>query len=293
MELKGIIAAAVTPMTAAQEIDYPGISRLCAHLFDNGIRAVFAVGTTGEGYAMSTEEKAEATRAWADAIGGRGDLYVGVGMPGTLDVLRMLEAVRDIPAKAYSVVTPYFVAPTQEMLIAHYRRIADAATLPVVLYNIPFRTGVALEPETVARLAEHPNIAGIKDSSGDIGNIKRYIALTKGQDFSVLSGSDNLILDCLLEGGTGAIAATTNIAPQILSALYAAYERGDLAAARREQERLLPLCEILGPSVVPALLKRLTHEVCPVGPVRLPLADPDVTERMRGVLKGLERREER
>lgn len=284
---KGIIAAAVTPMTQSEEIDYQGIVRLCRHFLDAGIGDIFCGGTTGESYALTEEEKVRSTQAWIEAAQGRANIYVGVGMPATRDVLRLIERMRGLPITAFSVVTPYFIAPTQEMLYAHYCEIADQSFVPVLIYNIPGRTGIHMQAETVARLAEHGNIVGIKDSSGNFANIQAYLDHTPRERFAVLAGSDNLILECLQKGGTGAIAATTNICPQILAALYQSFASGDLATAQAAQDRLIPLCGVLGPSVVPALLKKMTDAVCPVGPIRRPLTAPELTAEQLAVLGAL------
>jgi len=272
MKAKGIISAMVTPMTSDEKIDVKGIRKLVDILISAKVNGIFCLGTTGEFYAMSTKEKELVVDTVVDQAGGRVHVYAGAGAVSTREVITLSNMMEKLGAVAVSVVTPYFICPDQRQLIDHYERIAGSTKLPIILYNIPSRTGVHLEPETVAKLAGNPNIIAIKDSSGKFENIEAYLEKTRDLDFDVLAGTDMLICRTLEKGGSGAVAATTNIFPELIVSIYDSYIKGDIEKARVQQQKLAPLAAGLKMGTVPGVLKQAASIAgMPSGPARMPV----------------------
>jgi len=242
MKLRGIIPPVVTPFTNDQELDLP---KLKAHIdwqIENGVHGIFVLGTTGEFYALDEREKQSVIATAVDHINGRTRLYAGTGAETTREVVRLTKMAEKEGADGVSVITPYFIKPTQAELSDHFRRIAESTKLAVVLYNNPGTcAGLAIEPETAARLAETPNIVGIKDSSGDLQNTIELLRVTPREKFSILNGRDTLILGALQAGVHGAIPASCNIAPELCVGLYESFMKGDVEGARVYQARLHPI----------------------------------------------------
>ncbi|WJH33830.1 dihydrodipicolinate synthase family protein [Paenibacillus sp. CC-CFT747] len=209
---EGIIPAMVTPFTEDGSLNEPAVRQLIEHLLKAGVHGIFVLGTNGEFFSMTEEEKVELVRIAADAIGGRVPLYAGAGTITTAGTARLARKLEEAGADALSVITPYFVPVTQAEMKRHYEAVAASVENPILLYNIPSRTGVTLEVETVAALAVLPNVVGIKDSSGNFEYVLQLIHRT-GPSFAVMAGTDSLILPTLLAGGTGAVAASANAAP--------------------------------------------------------------------------------
>ncbi len=191
MKLRGIIPPVVTPMTTDQEVDLPGLRKHIDLMLARGVHGIFVLGTTGEFYALDEHEKQQVVAAAIAHVGGRAPVYAGTGAETTREVIRLTKMAEKEGAAGVSVITPYFIKPNQAELFDHFRRIAESTALPVVLYNNPATCGgLSIEPETVARLAEVPNIIGIKDSSGDLQNTIEIIRQTPRDTFSVLNGRD-------------------------------------------------------------------------------------------------------
>jgi 2-dehydro-3-deoxy-D-pentonate aldolase len=242
MKLRGIIPPVVTPFTNDQELDLP---KLKAHIdwqIECGVHGIFVLGTTGEFYALDEREKQVVIATAVDHINGRTRLYAGTGAETTREVVRLTKMAEKEGADGVSVITPYFIKPTQAELIDHFRRVAESTKLAVVLYNNPGTCGgVAIDPDTAARLAETANIIGIKDSSGDLQNTIELLRVTPREKFSVLNGRDTLILAALQAGVHGAIPASCNIAPELCVGLYESFMKGDLEGARVYQAKLHPI----------------------------------------------------
>lgn len=239
MKLRGIIPPVVTPMTADQEVDLPGLRKHIDLMLNRGVHGIFVLGTTGEFYALEEWEK---QRVVADAIAhvaGRSPVYAGTGAETTREVIRLTKMAEREGVAGVSVITPYFIKPNQTEIADHFRRIAESTALPVVLYNNPATCGgVSIDPETCAKLAEVPNIIGIKDSSGDLQNTIEIIRQTPREKFSVLNGRDTLIHAALQAGAQGAIPASCNIAPDLCVGIYESFVQGEMEAAREFQSRL-------------------------------------------------------
>ncbi len=284
MILEGIIPPIVTPMNADESIDLAGLNRSIDFQLSHGVHGIFVLGTTGEFYAMSEAEKHSVIAGAVAHCNGRTRVFAGTGAETTGEVIRLTKMAEREGAAGVSVITPYFLKPTQAELYDHFRRVAEATNLPVVLYNNPATcAGVSIEPETVAKLAGVKNIIGIKDSSGDLQNTIELIKRTP-PEFSVLNGRDTLILAALMFGAKGAIPATCNVAPSFCMGIYENFRSGNIAAAREFQDRLAPvrLAMTLGTGngavkEAMALLGR------PAGPNRMPIGP--LSEEKREKLK--------
>jgi 4-hydroxy-tetrahydrodipicolinate synthase len=242
MLLRGIIPPVVTPMTADEEIDLDGLRRHIDWQLSRGVHGIFVLGTTGEFYALDEAEKQAVTAAAVAHVARRRPVFVGTGAETTREVIRLTRMAEKEGASGVSVITPYFIRPSQAELVSHFTRVAESTSLPVVLYNNPATCGgLSIEPDTVAKLARVPNIVGIKDSSGDLQNTIEIIRNTPRETFSVLNGRDTLILAALQFGAQGAIPATCNIAPDLCVGLYESFAKGDWDAAKEFQSRLHPV----------------------------------------------------
>jgi 4-hydroxy-tetrahydrodipicolinate synthase len=240
--LHGIIPPIVTPFHEDESLDLETLRKHIDWQLGHTVHGIFVLGTTGEFYSMSEEEKQAVTAAAVGHAGGRTKVYVGTGAETTGEVVRLSKMAAKEGAAGVSVITPYFLKPTQAELLDHFRRVADAAGVPVILYNNPATcAGLCIEPDTVAKLAEHPHIVGIKDSSGDLQNTIELVKRAQSDSFSVLLGRDTLILAGLMFGTRGAIPATCNIAPKLCVGIYEAFKKGDVDSARRFQDQLSPV----------------------------------------------------
>lgn len=256
-QITGPFVAIVTPFDVTEAVQ----SRALAAQVDRQARSgngVFCAGTNGEFYALSFDEKVAVAATCVEAAAGRVPVLAHIGEISTHQTIALGRAVQDLGARAVSVITPSFVACTQDELIGHYRRVADALTVPVYLYNIPARTGNTITPETAAVLADHPNIIGIKDSAGSQESLDAFLAIARDRaDFDVLVGPDHLILHGLRNGAAGCISGLGNVAPVTLNAIYSAYSAGDLAAAETHQAHFGALRkDLYAHGFPPAMVKR-------------------------------------
>jgi 4-hydroxy-tetrahydrodipicolinate synthase len=286
-EIKGIIPAMVTPLDDQEELDEAALRRLVNYLIERGVHGLFPVGSQGEFYAFSSEEKQRVWEIVVEEASGRVPVYAGTGAITTRQVIELNKVAEKAGVNAVSVLTPFFIHPTEAELYDHYAAIAEATSLPVLLYNNPGRTGVKLSASFVARLGEHPNIAGIKDSSGDLTLTIEMVRQTD-DDFTVLMGRDSLIFAGLQHGIKGAIAATANVAPALVVEIYEAFQEGDLARALAAQEKLLPLRTAFGLGTFPVVVKDAMNMIgVPAGPARRPLRSltGEARDKLRYVLE--------
>ncbi len=239
VEIKGIIAPLLTPMNADETINEKELRNQVNHKIEKGIHGVFPLGTNGEAYALSLEEKIRVIEVVVDEVKGRVPVYAGTGCISTKDTIELSKKAKEIGADVLSIVTPWYAAASQDEIYSHFKEVAEAVDLPIVLYNIPARTGKTITPETVEKLSKIPNIVGVKDSSGDFENMLKYIEKTRyRKDFAVLSGNDSLILWCLLAGGRGGIAGCANVFPSTMASIYDTFVAGDLEKAREIQDSI-------------------------------------------------------
>ncbi len=286
--IKGIIPAVVTPMTEDQELDQKGLETLLDHLIAAGVDGVFTVGTAGEFWALTVEEKKRVFEWTVGAARGRVPVYVGTCANTTREAVLLAELAHQAGVDCISVLTPVFITPDKEQMYQHYKAIAAAVPdMPVLLYGNPDRTNNPLPVDLVVRLAETvDNIAGIKDSSGDLTTTAEYIRQTP-DDFRVLMGRDTLIFAALQHGATGAIAASANIAPELSVDIYRHFTAGRLQEALAAQYALAPLRLAFGLGTFPAMLKTGAELMgLPAGPPRTPVAplNPEEREKLRQVL---------
>ena len=241
VELKGIITPILTPMNEDESVNLDELCVQIDRLIDGGVHGIFCFGTNGEGYILDEKEKIEVLEAAIDHVKGRVPVYAGSGCISTRDTIRMSKKAQELGADVLSIITPSFAVASQKELYNHYVEVAKHVDIPIVLYNIPARTGNKLLPETVAKLAKDVDvIIGAKDSSGDWENLKAYIQQTRDldKDFYVLSGNDSLILPSLKEGGFGGIAGCSNVYPHVLSSIYNLFKEGKLEEAETAQESI-------------------------------------------------------
>jgi 4-hydroxy-tetrahydrodipicolinate synthase len=260
---------------------------LCRHidfLIGRGVHGIFVLGTTGEFFSLDETEKQQIMAAAVQHVAGRVPVYAGTGAESTREVLRLTRIAEREQVAGVSIITPYFIKPTQGELIDHYRRIAESTPLPVILYNNPATcAGLNIDPPTVAKLTELPNIVGMKDSSGDMQNTLETIRMAP-ERFSVLMGRDTLILAGLTFGVRGAIPASSNIAPELCVGIYESFMKGDRTSAADFQRRLTPVRMALalgtGNGVVKEAMAVLGR---PAGPSRSPIGP--LSEEKRQKLK--------
>jgi 4-hydroxy-tetrahydrodipicolinate synthase len=252
---KGVIPALITPLDSKGNVSESATRKLLNFVIDNGVHGVFVIGTTGEFYGLTFEEKRRLMEITVDEVKGRVPVYAGTGALTTRECIELTRIASECKVDAVSVLTPMFITPNQNELYEHYRAIADSTDLPVLLYNNLPKTGVTITAATVAKLAQIENIVAIKDSTGDMTLTGEYIRLTKGKGFSVLMGRDTLIHAALCYGAHGAIAACANVAPRICADIYDLYMKGDIEGSLREQYRLAPLRIAFALGTFPAVIK--------------------------------------
>ncbi len=285
---KGIIPAMVTPIDAAGRINEGALRKLTNHLIDGGVHGLFPVGSQGEFFSLTFEQKKEAIRIVIDETRGRIPVYAGTGAVTTREAIETTKMAQDLGVDCVSVITPYFLVPSQKELIAHYTAIAKACPdLPILLYSNPDRTQVPMPVSTVLELAAVDNIIGIKDSSGDMSNTGELIRLTLGTNFHVLMGRDTLIYAALCYGAKGSICATANVDPKVPVEIYEAFIAGDHKRALDAQFRLAPLRIAFGLGTFPVVVKEALQLIgIDAGPAVLPVGPmtPENREKLRKVL---------
>lgn len=289
---KGILPAMITPRTKDGDINIPALRKLIDFLIDGGVHGVFSLATTGEFYSISECEYQEILEVTVDQTAGRVPVYAGAISIGTRESIKKAEIAQKVGGiAAISVLTPYFISITQKELYNHFAAIANSTDLRVILYDNAPKTQITIKPETVAKLSTIPNIVGIKDSTGDLTNLANIIAKTRGQEFGVVMGKDSLIAGALLYGATGAVAATANVAPKLVSGIYNKFMAGDLEGAMADQYKLLPLRDAFNLGSFPTVIKEALALIgIDCGPCALPTGPMTIEERaiLIKILKGME-----
>ncbi len=283
----GIIPAMVTPLTKEDELNESALQKLTDYLIEGGIHGVFAIGSQGEFWAYSAPEKQRVWEVVVEQTAGRVPVYAGTAAVTTREAIHLTQLAEKSGVDAVSILTPYFISPNEDELFDHYKAIAEATSLPIVLYSNPARTGVGISPKLIARLAEIENIVGIKDSSGDVQLTMQYIEQTP-DDFAILMGRDTLIYVGLLIGAKGAIAATGNVVPHLVAQIYDRFISGDLEGAKEAQQALAPLRHAFAWGTFPVVIKEAVDLIgLEAGPARMPVGpmSDDQRERLRSVLK--------
>ncbi|MDA3878738.1 MAG: 4-hydroxy-tetrahydrodipicolinate synthase [Halothiobacillus sp.] len=239
-QITGSLVALVTPMTAQGAVDFPRLERLIEFHVEQGTDAIVAVGTTGESATLDFDEHVAVIRATVTTVAGRIPVIAGTGANNTREAIYLARAAKNAGADAHLSVTPYYNRPTQAGLIAHFRAIADAVELPMILYNVPGRTGVDMSAETTLSLSGHDMIVGTKEASGSLPRLQALIAGAP-EGFAVYTGDDNLSCEAILSGGQGTISVTANVAPTLMHRMTAAALAGRAEEARSLDQQLQPL----------------------------------------------------
>lgn len=284
---QGIIPAMVTPFNDDYSLNEAAVRVMVRRLIDAGVHGLFCLGSNGEFFAMTQAEKLKLAEIILDEAAGRVPVYVGSGGNSTPGTIALTKEFERLGVSAVSVITPYFLKLTPQELADHYKRLADATSLPIVLYNISGMTGNALAPKTVGELSRVDNIVAIKDSSGSLDNLLQYIDAAE-PGFSVLAGTDSLILSALMAGGLGGIAATANFMPRTVVAIYENWKNGRLEEAQQEQLKLKYLRNAFKLGTLPSVLKAALN-LCgvPAGPARPPVAplSPEAEQELRRIVE--------
>ncbi|MBQ7065023.1 MAG: 4-hydroxy-tetrahydrodipicolinate synthase [Firmicutes bacterium] len=287
MKLRGIIPAMVTPMHEDESINVEELRNQCERQIAAGAAALFCLGTNGEFYALSHDEKKLVMRVMAETAKGRIPIMAGTGCVTTAETIELTLYAKELGYDLVSVIEPYFAQSSQEVMYRHYTEVANTCRIPMILYNIPPRTGINMEPSLVKRLAENPYIIGIKDSSGNFDNTLAYLHETP-DDFIVLCGNDSHILPGLKAGMNGGIAGCANICPKRMVSIFRLFEEGRLEEAELAQQSLVPLRSLFpGIGSLPVIKRGMQLAGMPVGPSRRPfnIDLPELDKKLLDVLK--------
>lgn len=285
--ISGSLVALVTPMDSRGSLDWQALERLIGFHLEQGTDGIVAVGTSGESATLDMDEHKEVIRRVVDQVAGRIPVIAGTGANSTSEAVELTEAARSVGADACLLVTPYYNKPTQEGLYQHFKFIAEAVAIPQILYNVPGRTACDMLPDTVVRLADIPNIIGIKEATGDLQRARELIERV-GERMAIYSGDDPTAVELILLGGKGNISVTANVAPKAMHDLCVAALQGDADTARRLNDMLMPLHEKLFIESNPIPVKWALHEMGLVDDgLRLPLTSlsEDCQPAVREALK--------
>jgi len=270
-----VLVALVTPMTADGEVDWPGVEKLMDDVINAGVDGIVISGTTGETSTLTDPEKVRLVEVGKSVAGERAKIITGGGSNETAHAIELYRASARAGADGVMIVTPYYNKPTQAGVLTHFRMIADATDLPVILYDIPGRTGIPIKYETILRAAKHPNIRAVKDAKGDLAEVSRVLNQT---DLIYFCGDDAMVLPSLAIGASGLVGVTANVAAAPYRTMVDAVNRGDLKTATAAHQALEPLVRAVMthvPGTVAA--KYILHGLGRIGSprVRLPLVGPE------------------
>jgi 4-hydroxy-tetrahydrodipicolinate synthase len=293
---EGVLPAIITPFkrNSAMGLDVQGLERNIGFLLSCGIHGIVPCGSTGESATLTFEEHEKVIEIAVDKVNDRIPVLAGTGSNNTAEAVRLTKAAKDIGSDGVLVISPYYNKPNRSGLIKHYTKLADL-DVPVVMYNVPGRTGQNLEPDLVAELARHPNIVAIKEASGNIGQISRIIEETQDDDFVVISGDDNITLPIMALGGAGVISVAANVDPKRMVAMYEAMKHGDYQKALVLHYALSPLLRAMFIDTNPIPVKKAVELLGMAGgPVRLPLDDLDEkkTEQLKKILATIPKKDD-
>jgi 4-hydroxy-tetrahydrodipicolinate synthase len=289
---KGVIPALVTPLDKTGNLMEEALRKLIDYTISGGVHGLFILGSSGEIYGLTNEQKRRVVEVTVEHTAGRVPIYCGASEITTRDCIQTAKMVQEIGGvSALSVLTPYFLTPNQSELVEHFTAIAKSTNLPIILYGNEARTQVKIDVKTCEELSKVENIIGIKDSSGDMTKMAEYLRVTDRETFSVLAGRDTLIYSGLCHGGTGAIASTGNIAPKLVSEIYNTFVAGDQQKALELQLKLSPLRLCVDKATFPVVLKEGLKMVgIDVGYALAPAGEmsPESKQLLASVLKDLE-----
>ena len=284
---RGSIVAVVTPFKDDGAIDYQAYARLVDFHLDRGTHGIVPCGCTGEAATLSHDEQKQLIKFCVERVNGRVPVVAGAGSNNTREAIDLTRFAREVGADAVLSITPYYNKPTKEGQIAHYRAIAEAVDIPIMLYNVPGRTGTNIEPQTVAELSRIPNIASIKEAAGSLDQVSQIRSLC---NINVLSGDDSLTLPMMAVGAAGVVSVAANVAPDKLAALCDEWDNGNVAAAQAIHYELMPLFKALFVQTNPLPVKAvLAHMGLIKNNLRLPLTPlpPDKFAQIKPVIEQL------
>jgi 4-hydroxy-tetrahydrodipicolinate synthase len=282
-----VLTAVVTPFGRDGGVDFERFRELAQHLVESGSDGLVVAGTTGESPNLTDGERLELFRVAVDALRGRGTVVAGTGTYSTAHSVHLTREAHDVGVDGFLVVTPYYNRPPARGIVEHFRAIADVSDRPIVVYNIPSRVVINIEPETIVELADIPTVRAVKQANDDLAQARRIVAET---DLDLYAGDDNLVMPFLELGGIGGICVHTHVVGPRVKAMVRAFRDGDAEAARQIEEELEPVYELLkvqsNPIAIKAALNLLGHDV---GGLRLPLVEADEGEvaRVRDCLERL------
>lgn len=286
--IEGVLPALITPFTKDNRVDKDGIRQNIEFLIDGGVSGVVPCGTTGEAATLSIQEHEKVIEYVVEYSSV--PVVAGTGSNNTAEALELTKFAQDAGADAALLITPYYNKPNDSGMLKHFMTIAKDVDIPIIIYNVPSRTGINLKPELTAKLAKVSNIVGIKEASGSLDQITRIIELTKDEDFAVLSGDDGLTLPILSIGGTGVISVVANVAPKLVVSMVEAFRNGDSERARELHMTLAPLIRAMFLETNPVPVKKAVELIgLPAGDLRLPLAhiSQDNEKKLKIALNGL------
>jgi 4-hydroxy-tetrahydrodipicolinate synthase len=271
--IRGVIPPLITPIDSRDRVDERALRHIIDYVIAGGVHGVFVLGTTGEFYGVELEEKRRAIAITVEHVKGRVPVFAGASAITTRECVKLAQIAEEAGVQAVTVLTPMFITPNEEELYQHFRTVASSTSLPVLLYNNPDRTGINMSAQLMERLADIPQVVGVKDSSGDLTLTSEYIRRTRGKEFRVLAGRDTLILATLVYGGYGCVAASANVAPALVSEIYRKFHAGDLQGALEAQYRLAPLRVAFNLGSFPVVIKDALnllgiHAGDPIKPIR-------------------------
>ncbi|MDD1673506.1 MAG: 4-hydroxy-tetrahydrodipicolinate synthase [Methanomicrobiales archaeon] len=286
---EGVLPAIITPFKRNDrlDLDIEGLRANIEFLLSKGVHGIVPCGSTGESATLTFNEHEKVIEATVEVVDGKVPVVAGTGSNNTAEAVVLTKAAKDLEADGVLVISPYYNKPNRSGLIKHYTRLADL-DIPVIVYNVPGRTGQNLDPTLVAELAKHPNIVGIKEASGDISQISKIIEMTRDEEFKVISGDDGITFPVLALGGVGVISVAANVEPARMAAMYEYYRTGQINKARDSHFQLSPLFRSMFIDTNPIPVKKAMElRGHAGGPPRLPLdeLDKEKTAQLQKVLQ--------
>lgn len=285
---KGVFPAIITPFQEDFSLDEEGLRRNIEFLSNAGISGIVPCGTTGESATLSFEEHKQVVEIAVDCS--KVPVIAGTGSNNTREAVELTKHAADVGADAALLITPYYNKPNDRGMFEHYRTIAEKCNIPIILYNVPKRTGIDLKPDLVAKLSKVKNIIGVKEASGSLSQVSQVIEQTRGSGFTVLSGDDDLTLPIMALGGSGVISVVANVAPRKTMAMVEAAAKGDLERARNLHFELAPLVRSMFLETNPIPVKTAYRLMgLAAGPLRLPLASmaPEKESALKNIIDRL------
>ncbi len=286
--IEGVLPALITPFTKDNKVDKQGLERNIGFLIENGVSGIVPCGTTGESATLSIKEHEKVIEIAVECS--TVPVVAGTGSNNTTEAIELTQFALDAGADSALLITPYYNKPNDRGMLAHFKKVANEVDIPIILYNVPSRTGINLKPEVVAELAKESNIVGIKEASGNLGQITQIIEMTQDEDFIILSGDDALTLPIMALGGSGVISVVANVAPKLTVSMVEAFRRGDMEDAKKLNLALAPLIRAIFLETNPIPIKKAVELIgLPAGDLRLPLApiSEDNERKLKAALNDL------